>query len=421
MKKTLAAIADPLRLAWWQHGAVSLATFALLVTRRPDVILNPQFYAEDGRVFFQDAYNLGWHTALIQPYGGYFHAVPRLGAALALLAPLALAPLVLNLIALGFEVLPVNLLLSSRSAVWGSFRTRALMAGLYVALPNCAELFANITNVQCSLALIAFLLLTASPPESSGGWLAESLFLGVFGLSGPYCIFLLPVAFILGWKRKDALRWLPLAILTATALIEGWSLLILDRQGRHHYILGASSDGLTRILAGQVYFGALLGPNAMGMSKGMVMLIVRVCIAVIGTSIVVACFLRSSIEMRCVIAFACIVFAASLVSPMLVTPPGQTLWGSLAYASEEHYWFFPILAFVWSLVQCTQQNKSSLKSVAVYLLCLMCIGIIRDWRRTAFKDLHFAQEAKRFEALPAGTAVSIPENPEGWHVYLTKH
>jgi hypothetical protein len=418
--KTAGSAASVLGLTRLQHGFIFLASFALLVTHRLDAILNAQFYAEDGRVFFQDAYNHGWASALIHPYGGYFHAVPRLSAALALLVPLSFAPLLLNLIALGFEVLPVNLLLSARSAAWGRLGPRVLMAALYLGLPNCAEMFANITNVQCSLALIAFLLLIATPPRSAGCKLADGLFLALFGLSGPYCIFLLPIAAFLAWKRDGAWRWAPLAVLSATALIEVLGLLVFDSQGRHHYMLGANWQGFTRILSGQIYLGALLGQNSLSISSGTATFIALACVAIGASAVMAACFMRASIEMRCLIVFAAIVFTASLVSPMIITAPGQTLWEALAQAREEHYWFFPILAFAWSLVQCTQLGGSRLKFAGVYLLCLMCVGIVHDWRHPAFVDFHFAAQAKQFETLPPGTAAILDENPDGWHVYLTK-
>jgi hypothetical protein len=50
----------------------------------------------------------------------------------------------------------------------------------------------------------------------------------------------------------------------------------------------------------------------------------------------------------------------------------------------------------------------------------MCLGIIRDWRHPAFKNMHFAEYAARFEAAPAGAVVTIPENPAGWTVRLVK-
>jgi hypothetical protein len=50
----------------------------------------------------------------------------------------------------------------------------------------------------------------------------------------------------------------------------------------------------------------------------------------------------------------------------------------------------------------------------------MCVGIVHDWRHPAFVDFHFAAQAKQFETLPPGTAAILDENPDGWHVYLTK-
>jgi hypothetical protein len=265
-------------LPWWQHGTIFLIALVLSVSRRPDAVLNPQFYAEDGRVFFQDAYNLGWRSALLHPYGGYFHAAPRLAAALALLAPLFLAPLILNLIALTLQALPANLLLSPRSSGWGGFRIRALMAALYLALPNCGELDANITNCQCSLALIALLLLVASQPRGLAARWMEGIFLLLFGLSGPYCILLFPIAVTVAWIRSVPWRWISVAILAATSLVEGWSLLFLDKQGRLHYAVGASWARFTRILAGQIYLGALLGVNRIGNIQGSKALIVLACV-----------------------------------------------------------------------------------------------------------------------------------------------
>ncbi len=146
----------------WYHGVIFLLACAVIISRRPDAVLNAQFWGEDGHVFFADAYNFGWWHALFRTYAGYFHAFPRLGAALSLLTPLALAPLVLNLIAICAEVLPVSILLSSRSSAWGSLAFRSILAGAYLALPNSFEMHAFITDSQWLLALAAFLLLVAT-------------------------------------------------------------------------------------------------------------------------------------------------------------------------------------------------------------------------------------------------------------------
>ena len=134
-----------------------------------DAIFHAQFYAEDGHVWFADAYNLGWWHALFRAQDGYFQTLPRLAAALALLAPLSLAPLVLNIAAVAVQALPVNILVSNRSSAWGSLGFRACLAAAYLALPNSREMTISVTSSQWILALCVFLVLTASPPAGSLG------------------------------------------------------------------------------------------------------------------------------------------------------------------------------------------------------------------------------------------------------------
>jgi hypothetical protein len=407
-------------LRLWQHCAVFLLACALIVSRRPDAVFHAQFWAEDGRYFFADAYNVGWWAAIFRAYGGYFHALPRLGAAFALLVPFSLAPLVLNLIAIAAQALPVNLMLSARSSLWGSLRYRILLAAIYLALPNCNELFANITNSQCLLALSAFLLLVASTPRGPVGRLFDMSFLLLFGLSGPYCIFLLPIGFFLAWRRPDRWRWARFGALAASCLVQACGLLILSPNSRPHYDLGASPALFARILAGPVYLGTLLGGSGIGLYRDAGRFTFLVCVAVVGTAMIFCCFVTAALEMRLLLLFSSMVLAASLIAPTTRPHPGASIWQQLAGWGSIHYFFFPTLAFAWSLLWCFQSRAVVLKAVSTVLLCLMCFGIVRDWRQPAFQDLHFAEYARRFEAAPVGTVVTIPINPEGWEMRLVK-
>src|SRR3954469_12775577 len=124
-----------------------LAALAV-ISRRPDAISNPQFFAEDGNVWFAEAYNYGWARALAITHTGYFQTLPRLGAALALAVPLQHAPLVMNLVGLVLQVAPVVFLLSARAERWAPLRIRVLMALAYLALPNISELDVSIMEAQ---------------------------------------------------------------------------------------------------------------------------------------------------------------------------------------------------------------------------------------------------------------------------------
>ncbi len=402
-----------------QHGAVFLLAYGVLISRRLDAILHPQFFAEDGHVWFADSYNRGWYAALFQAHTGYFQTLPRLGAALALLVPLAAAPLVLNLLAFAFQALPVNILLSSRLEAWGNLRGRALMAGIFLALPNCAELSYGITESQWLLALCAFLLLTASKPRGLAGNFFDLAILLLCGLTGPFCFFLMPVALFMAWTRRDRWRWLTAAWLAAFCFVQAWGLLVIDPSGRPHPSLGASAALLGRILGGQIYLGVLLGDNLLASLTSTRLVLLLSAAAIGGTAIVVICLVRSATPMKLFLLFSLAILGALLVNP--VTPANATAWDSLASASGAHYWFFSSLGFAWSLLWCFFSGVKTLRVTSSVLLVVMLLGIVRGWERPPFVDLHFAREAERLEMASPGTVVTLPENPPGWNLQLVRH
>jgi hypothetical protein len=415
------------RLNFWQQIAIYLFSCAVLIARKPDAIFHAQFYGEDGHVWFADAYNLGWAPALLHTWAGYFQTFPRIAAAFALLVPLALVPLFFNLIAILVQALPISLLLSSRSSLLGSLKFRAMLAGIYLVLPNSEELSSGITESLWFLALCAFLVLVASKPKSVAGWMFDLLILLFCGLTGPFCIFLLPIAFFLAWRNRDSRHWILAEVLTALSMVQAWALIHLGSSGDafdHRMsgfkVMGPTPSLFARILASQIYLGTLIGGNGLGTNSGLVSLIVFTCIAIAGTALVVFCFTKSSIEMKLFLAFAAMPFAASLMSSTGHPPPGVSVWTLFTAAGGIRYWFFPTLAFAWAILWCFQNQAGAMKTVSVALLCAMCFGVVRDWKHPAFKDVQFAEHARRFDAAQPGSTVTIPENPDGWTARLTK-
>ena len=413
--------ADQFNLRLWHHCVIFLLAYALLISRRPDAIFHAQFWAEDGHVWFADAYNFGGLVAMFRTQDGYFQVLPRLAASLALLAPLRLAPLALNLIAIAIESLPVNLLLSFRSSAWGSLRYRALLAFVYLALPNCWEMGAIITSSQWLMTLCAFLLLTSSSPRGVAARIFDISILLLCGLTGPFCVFLALVAFFLAWRRRENWRWIEAGILAACCLIQVCGLMIVDPAGRSHYAaVGASPVLFVRLLAAQIYLAALVGGNGLAHYSSPLLFSFLFFVTIGGTVLVVICFVKSPVEMRLFLAVSALLFAVSLSSPNTGSSNGVTGWELLTSGGGIRYWFFPTLAFAWSLLWCFHSRIRLLSIVTTPLILLMCLGIVRDWRHPAFKDMHFAEYAAHFEAAPAGTVVTIPENPAGWTVRLVK-
>jgi hypothetical protein len=265
------------------------------------------------------------------------------------------------------------------------------------------------------------LIVLALPSEGITGKAFEVFLLLLSGLTGPFCLVMLPFALFVAWRQKNRWLWIRAGLLGAACLIQAWALLVVDPGGRREVALGATPGLFVRILGGQIYLGTLLGGNGLAEHSTVLLLIVFSCAAIGGTILVSICFVKSSLPLRLFLLFALLLFVLALASPTGAVPVGFSAWENLAWGTAMRYWFFPTLAFAWSILWCIQSRSRSLRIVGSVLLCIMCFGGIRDWRHPAFHDLHFGDYVSSFEAAPAGTAIIIPENPAGWNLRLVKY
>ena len=360
-----------------------------------------QFYAEDGLVWYAQAYAVGsWH-ALLLPRDGYFQTLPRLAAALALLWPLRWAPLVMNAVGLLLQALPVPLLLSSRLSAWAGFPTRIAMALTYLALPNAAELQASITEGQWHLALVACLLILAAPLSIRLGRAADLAALLLCGLSGPFVLPLAIVTAALYFVQRDRWHRLLAAIVSGCAALQLAGLLF--SQSRPASILGATPKLFLQIISAQIYAGSLVGRNAFHRSSLFVLLLV----AAIGTAIVLYCAVKASLQWRLFLFFCASVFAAGLANPNAGRGPSQ--WTVMAGVWDNRYWFFGLIGFVWSVSWCaTSAPHTPFRIVGGLAILLMLIYVPKNWILPPQTDVHFAEAARSFELAPRGETVTIP-------------
>ncbi len=411
---------SPISVFFFQAIVFTVA-FLIIFSRRPDAILNAQFYAEDGRGWYLDAYNHGLHS-LFMPWSGYFQTLSRIVALIALQFPLSLAPLVMNICAIVVQILPVNLFLSSRfSGI--PLKTRLLGSFIYLAIPNAAEVHANITNGQWHLALAACLVLLAQPASGRVWRIFDGSVLVLTSISSPFGILLVPVAAALWWKRRHGWSALSLALLVPGALINVLVAFIThDRQLAPN---GATFSRFASILGRQVFLSSLLGRNTQDWLLQLDILpLVEMIATVAGLAVLLYALRYGQTELKLFILFAYSVLALGLVRP-LAGPPDRPQWEWLCVPGcGERYYFLPMLAFLASLVWMATHRASAraFRNFAVAFLLLFPIGVYQDWNYSAFDDLDFPRYAAQFEQAPAGTKIVIPVNPNsGWNLELTKH
>ena len=134
---------------WWaRYLALAGLLAAILLARRPDVVLHPQFWAEDGFIYFRDDLLLGFPRAVLQLYQGFPHLGQRLIAALGGLAPVAAAPRVYTTAAIGIAALAIATFILPRFRhLVRSDALRLAFCLAAVSMPADQEVFATPANV----------------------------------------------------------------------------------------------------------------------------------------------------------------------------------------------------------------------------------------------------------------------------------
>ena len=401
---------------WKTQIIVFFVSILVVISRRPDAILSPQFFAEDGTFWYADAYNTGWFHSLLLSHAGWLQAVPRLAASLSLIVPLAFAPILLNLLAIILQVLPIIVLTSARCRSWAPLNLRMLLAVAYVALPNSRELDAAISQAPWHLALLAALVILAVPSANRIWKFFDAGVVVLSGLTGPFCLALLPLAgAIWFWRRR---RWhLVLAgLLAVCGAIQLYTIATAPAAARSQALLGASPTLFLQILAGNVYLAAIFGQNSYLASRSIFLSLI---VAIFATTIIAYCLARSKAEFRLFILFCLVIFGVSLCNPLVSV--NQPQWQVMSGAPGLRYWFFPMLAFVWATIWCAfAASVKQLRIACGALLVLMIYGAAKDWIYPAYPATTFPVLARQFEALPAGQAMIFPLYPNGWSMQLVK-
>jgi hypothetical protein len=406
--------------------SVFLAGFGIIFSRRPDAVLNAQFWAEDGQRWYADAYQFGIRCLLMpDELGGYFHSASRLAALVSLVVPFSLAPLVMNLCAIAIQILPASVFLSSRFsniALW----KRLAAAFVYFALPATFEVDANATTIQWHLGLLACMVLLAPSTHSWKWHVFDGIVLILISLDSPVGVVLLPVAAAIWWMRRSRGSAISLALLLPGAVIQG--LTVLLSHSRPAAPNGANFHRLISIVGGQIFISPLLGNTTlvrMAWRHFPDYIFARETFAfVIGIAILFYALRYAPVELKLFILFGVAILSLSLARPIPGTLP-QPMWELMSFPGHgNRYYFLPSIAFMAALSWIATSASKIPRWIATALLLLLPIGIKRDWRYPDFKDLHFKEYAAKFEVAPPGTKIAIPLNPVNdahWTLELTKH
>jgi len=383
--------AYPFRAAFCTAGAV----LSLLFLRRPESFLHPQFFAEDGPVFYVGAARDPWGSILV-PYAGYLHVAARLVAALSSrLSPLWV-PAAYFSVSVG-AVLALTLALFSRRL---DLPHPGLFALGVVLVPHTGEVFDNLTNLQWITAVGLVVLLLARDPEKPAQWLLDVAYAAVISLSGVFSVLFAPL-----FAARAAVRRTPAAIATACIVCAGAA---IQAHEILHFPSPAAANENAAFLAlatfGQRVWMSLLSPPSVSDAAPVW---ARAAAGSAGLALLVALSLgRGAARPRR------IVFAASLL--LLVAAAIYRFRGGIlelgSVRNGDRYFFAPKVFLFWILAL-QLRRASALRWLSGALLAALVANSCLNFRFERWKDYDWPHWAGR---MASEERVVVPINPEGF-------
>lgn len=408
--------------------AIFAICFICFALRRPDIIQNPQFWAEDGVIWYQQAYNIGPLKSLILPQNGYYQTISKAVASLSLFFPVYAAPLFFNVIAISIRCFVVMYLLSSRM---GSYPIigRVVLALFIVLMPNIEEVHANITNTHWYLSMWLFMVIVSEPAGGKIWRIHDYLVLIVSGLSGPFIVFLAPVMFL---KLTNGLSYHPVkelikstikrfdlftSIFIAICVIQVSSILLSTSDTRSHAPLGFSLSVLSSILSSKIFAGFLISKEASRILWDQQL--ANAIINVIGMCIIAIVFYRGNWKDKSLIIFPALMIGFALAKPMIhMTLPQLP---RIQFGPGQRY--FVITSVFWLAVLMIFMSKFKLtnsKPAFILLIILLSIGCFKGFNLQKLPSQNWIGEINKFNNANEGESVVMKINPEKWTMRLIK-
>lgn len=387
------------------------------MARRETLISNAQFWAEDGAVFYAQAYNIG-PRSIFEPYNGYLHLAPRLIALASQAVPTIWAPYVFSVVVCSVPPLVAVVLLSSSAASMGNLRVRLAWAVLLIVCPNGFETYGNLSNLQWLIAIGMAILLARPAPKpgiSQAVLLAASF---IVALTGPFAPLYLWFTWVSREPAGSAYRRKILGIFALGSLVQ---IVTFFSYPRYAIQLGATSLKFFQIigmratlwsLIGQRYGIQQLKDGPMGLGAALVATLVLAALFVISWRT------RNQVLRNLWIVGGAILFAA-LASP--ITDPHDA-WGAMASTDAGGRYFFPIaFAIAATITYFALGEDRHLRFVGYLLAPILLLGICNDFTVDPLLNLHLDQQAHALYRAKPGEHVVLAINPLGWNMDLIKH
>lgn len=397
----------------WRDTAAVLGLVALtLLLRRPDSLLRPQFYCEDGIIFFWQAYERGGAAALFVPYAGYLHLIPRLFAWAGEALPILWRPAFDNYGALALTLGWTAMLCRYvRLDLRGAERVALALATVLV--PQGGEVFLTLSNLQWMQVPLLVALILQRPARTRGQLWVEGALLLVGGLTGPMIIFLLPLFAVRWWRHGWYGRGELVLLLPAlgAAAIQTWLIAHSERVQFQPPTLAARPwlKALGFELPGRLFLGDQV-PELLGNAFW-----VLTPALLVAAGLLVWRGAATDGGHRRRLALVCLFTGAIFLAAALRTVAHDPLILQ-PLASGSRYCYVPYVMAAWALVLLYGGVPPGWpRRLAGGLLASMLLASATRFTAPRQPNFHWARQAQHLQAGEATTVRHPALGPEGWY------
>ncbi len=384
----------PIRKAAGIAALVLLLTFA----RRPDLVFVPQFWADDGTAFYQQAMDKGFGSFFVA-HGGYYHTVIRIAALIGAVVPVRFAPHWYFAVSVAVLLFVSCVLFSPRLPI----KYPTLMALCLGLVPHGGEVYLVLCNIHFYFALLLVLILISDPPESKRQYAFDTALLVLLGLTGPFSLIFFP---LFAWRavREKA------PALKVRALLIGVTAAIQLTQ-----VLGARAaadasrlnpENVLEILGRRLLAPLVMGPfvelSAPGFTLGIFAVVLLAFLAL-------ALWVSPNRKPLYFFAAALSVIASALFVSRAIPESLYNLF------SQDRFFFPPLVLTMWCLVQALDSKKWAVWPSAVLLLVAGARTVGQpQYHIFAMQNLRWAESSR---CIGGPTPCTVPINPLGrWFV-----
>jgi len=412
------------------YAALAASIFVIFIFRKPDCVLNPQFWAEDGKVYFRDEIVYGFFPSLLAPYRGYFQPISRIVAAIFAVFPVRYAPLLYNLSALVIDSLCCALFFLRRyRRLIPADGLRFVLCLLAATAFDTREIVGTIANSQWYV-LLAGLLLFAVPPDARMPitrwlWIGFAFFLG---FSVPMLIIAAPLALYRLPRRNDLYSALMGVGISVGALLPS----IFAMFAKSGLVFASPTPlavgfALWVGLAQKVLLQSLIGfPRTWQLARGGHGVIAVIAFIMFALWLAWLCS-GPPRPRRLDVVSALYLMVASVLLSLIGRSIAQYVSVAQFPDRGERYYFLASCIFAYLVAVALERiwRWDWQSGKAILLAAIFAGGILGNFRVPPFMDMHWPAYASAITSWKEhksrgeeSVGLSVPINPPGWYIEL---